>query len=138
MTRFAFSCPLRWSDMDSYGHVNNVQYLRYLEEARVALFFDGARQAGVKTFEGELVVVRHEINYRRPLLFRTEPVLVETWVSDIRSSSCTIGYEVRDTSTVFATASSVLAAYDAQLDRARRLTTEERAWLERYRDPAGT
>ena len=27
--------PLRWSDMDAYGHVNNVQYLRLLEDARV-------------------------------------------------------------------------------------------------------
>ncbi|MGL5850524.1 MAG: acyl-CoA thioesterase, partial [Phycicoccus sp.] len=27
--------PLRWSDMDAYGHVNNVQFLRLLEDARV-------------------------------------------------------------------------------------------------------
>ena len=30
--------PLRWSDMDAYGHVNNVQYLRLLEDARVVGF----------------------------------------------------------------------------------------------------
>jgi acyl-CoA thioester hydrolase len=30
--------PLRWSDMDAYGHVNNVQFLRLLEDARVVLF----------------------------------------------------------------------------------------------------
>ena len=30
--------PLRWSDMDAYGHVNNVQYLRLLEDARVIGF----------------------------------------------------------------------------------------------------
>ena len=30
--------PLRWSDMDAYGHVNNVQYLRLLEEARITAF----------------------------------------------------------------------------------------------------
>ncbi len=28
--------PVRWGDMDSLGHVNNVQYLRYLESGRVA------------------------------------------------------------------------------------------------------
>jgi acyl-CoA thioester hydrolase len=27
---------VRWGDMDSFGHVNNVQYFRYLEGARVA------------------------------------------------------------------------------------------------------
>ena len=26
---------VRWGDMDSFKHVNNAQYLRYLEEARV-------------------------------------------------------------------------------------------------------
>ncbi len=28
--------PVRWGDMDAFGHVNNVQYMRYLESARVA------------------------------------------------------------------------------------------------------
>ncbi|MEQ4205632.1 thioesterase family protein [Actinopolymorpha sp. B17G11] len=133
MAPFVFQCPLRWSDMDSYGHVNNVEFLRLLEEARVALFFDGARQAGVKSFEGELVVVRHEIDYKRPLVYRPEPITVETWVTTIRSSSFTIDYEVSDEATRYASARSVLAAYDAELDRPRRLSPEELSWLERYR-----
>ena len=27
-----YPITVRWSDMDAYAHVNNVQYLRYLEE----------------------------------------------------------------------------------------------------------
>jgi acyl-CoA thioester hydrolase len=129
---FVFECPLRWSDMDSYGHVNNVEFLRLLEEARVALFFDSAREAGVKTFEGELVVVRHEIDYKRPLVYRRDPITIETWVSELRSSTFTLDYDMRDRSTRYATARSVLAAYDAQRGGARRLSPEERSWLERY------
>ncbi|MGW0229467.1 acyl-CoA thioesterase [Actinopolymorpha singaporensis] len=136
MSRFVFRCPLRWSDMDAYGHVNNVVYLRYLEEARVAMFFEGARTAGVSTFEGELVVVRHEIDYRRPLVFGPEPIVVETWVTDIRNSSCSLRYEVRNDDLVYAEARSVLAAYDAKAGHARRLTDPERAWLEKFRDDA--
>lgn len=30
--------PVRWGDMDSYGHVNNTLYIQYLEEARVSWF----------------------------------------------------------------------------------------------------
>ena len=30
--------PLRWADMDAYGHVNNVAVVQVLEEARVAAF----------------------------------------------------------------------------------------------------
>lgn len=32
MTRHTYPCPVRWSDMDAYGVVNNVSLLRYLEE----------------------------------------------------------------------------------------------------------
>lgn len=32
--------PVRWGDMDAFGHVNNVQYLRYLESGRVAYVED--------------------------------------------------------------------------------------------------
>lgn len=32
---FTSLIPLRWADMDAYGHVNNVQYLRLLEQSRV-------------------------------------------------------------------------------------------------------
>ncbi|MET1034992.1 MAG: thioesterase family protein, partial [Arthrobacter sp.] len=29
---------MRWGDMDAYGHINNVQIVRILEEARIAAF----------------------------------------------------------------------------------------------------
>jgi acyl-CoA thioester hydrolase len=31
-----FSCeiPVRWGDMDAFGHVNNTVYFRYFEETR--------------------------------------------------------------------------------------------------------
>ncbi len=30
--------PVRWGDMDNYGHVNNTVYLEYVQEARVSWF----------------------------------------------------------------------------------------------------
>ena len=35
MARFTARVAMRWQDMDAYGHVNNVQFLTYVEEARV-------------------------------------------------------------------------------------------------------
>ena len=34
--------PIRWGDMDAYGHVNNTVYFRYMEQARVEVL--GAQQ----------------------------------------------------------------------------------------------
>lgn len=31
--------PMRWGDMDAMGHVNNVVYFRYMEQARMAWFY---------------------------------------------------------------------------------------------------
>ncbi len=66
MARHRYHVQLRWSDMDALRHVNNVQFLRFLEDARVQMMVE----AGRRTLESELgvVVVRHEIDYRRPLL----------------------------------------------------------------------
>ena len=31
--------PVRWGDMDSFGHVNNTMFFRYFETARIDLFY---------------------------------------------------------------------------------------------------
>ena len=50
-------CPVRWSDLDSYGHVNNVKVLDYLMQARIAattswspaMVRSGTRKAPLRT-----------------------------------------------------------------------------------------
>jgi acyl-CoA thioester hydrolase len=34
---FSIKIPIRWGDMDAYGHINNAVYFRYMEEARVLM-----------------------------------------------------------------------------------------------------
>ena len=100
--RHVYLCPLRWADMDSFGHVNNVVYLRYLEQARVDWMFETAREAGVDKFSLGTVVTRHEIDYKRPLVYRAAPVRVEIWVTKISVASFVCAYDVRDDDTVYA------------------------------------
>jgi acyl-CoA thioester hydrolase len=138
MARHVFQCPLRWSDMDSYGHVNNVQYLQLLEEARVAMLFVEPKSADVLTLDGQLVVVRHEIDYLAPLVYRPEPIAIETWVTRMGGASFTVAYEVKDNDHVYARARTVLAAIDKESGRARRMSADERAWIESYHEPDAT
>src|ERR1700691_1564219 len=87
VARHSFLCPLRWSDVDVYGVVNNVAFVRYLEEARVDLFLcmpPGERES----FLGQgSVVGRHEIDYKSQLAHRREPVEIEIWVSQLRAAT---------------------------------------------------
>ncbi|MBA0049794.1 acyl-CoA thioesterase [Streptomyces sp. AJS327] len=146
--RHQFACPLRWSDMDAFGHVNNVVFLRYLEEARIDFMFRAAREVDSSAFGGGAVVARHEIDYLRPLVHRHEPVAIETWVTKLTAASATVAYEIRDGSSespepaaagsgaggLYVRATTVIVPYDLERGRPRRMTAGERAFLEGYVD----
>jgi acyl-CoA thioester hydrolase len=123
---------MRWSDMDAYGIVNNVVFLRYLEEARVDFIHRMAPPERDAFFAGGSVVVRHEIDYRRRLLHRLEPVEIELWVTHLQSATVTVGYEIKDGETVCAVASTVMAPFDYTAGRPRRLTDAETGFFEAY------
>jgi acyl-CoA thioester hydrolase len=109
-----------------------VVYLRYLEQARVDWMFERAREAGVDNFSAGTVVTRHEIDYKRLLVYRPEPVRVEIWVTKISTASFICAYEVRDEEAVYARARTTLVPYDLAEQRPRRLAPEERLYLEQF------
>ncbi|MEU6573911.1 thioesterase family protein [Streptomyces sp. NPDC046805] len=129
--RHIYRCPLRWADMDAYGHVNNVVFLRYLEEARIDFLFRPD-----KDFQQGSVVARHEIDYKRQLVHRHHPVDIELWITEIRAASFTITYEVKDDEVVYVRASTVVVPFDFEAQRPRRITAEEREFLQEYTDDA--
>jgi acyl-CoA thioester hydrolase len=130
---------MRWADMDLLGHVNNVVYVDYLQEARV----DMLRTHGPAAQTGELaegvVVVRHEVHYRAPLSFRFRPVSIECWVTEIRAASFTLAYEVfhetDEGRRVYLQATTVLTPYVFATERPRRLTADEKSAMETFLEP---
>jgi acyl-CoA thioester hydrolase len=124
--------------MDAFGHVNNVVFLRYLEEARIDFMFRLAPGDGSPSFSGGSVVARHEIDYVRPLVHRHTPVTVESWVTKIGAASLTIAYEIKDPDVTYVRASTVVVPFDLEAQRPRRITAEERSFLEEYVDDGMT
>ena len=129
--RFIHEVPVRWSDMDAYGHVNNALFLTLYEEARVAMFFIGARKHGLGSFEEGIVIARHEVDYLRPVNYG-EPVRVEMWISELRAASFTVSYELFDDGVLASRAKSVCVPYNLAQSHPRRLTEAERAFLAPY------
>jgi acyl-CoA thioester hydrolase len=131
--------PLRWSDMDAYGHVNNVQYLRLLEDARVVGIREWFEGRPSMVDEG-IVVSRHAIEYRAPLTYRPAPVEVDMWVTTVHGAGFDLGYVVRDPEDagdeVYAVAETGLVLYDFASGRPRRLTPEVRAGLAEHQGDA--
>jgi acyl-CoA thioester hydrolase len=118
--------------MDAYGHINNVVFLRYLEEARIDFLFRPD-----KDFQQGSVVARHEIDYKQQLVHRHTPVDIELWVTQIRAASFTISYEVKDPDQVYVRAQTVIVPFDFEAQRPRRITAEEREFLQEYADDEG-
>lgn len=133
MARFVHDVHMRWSDMDAYRHINNAAYLAYLEQARVAMFFD--RDEG---FSRGTVIARHEIDYRRPVVYHPAPLRLELWISKVRGASFTVQYEVFDGDALAVRAATKCVTFDFGLNRPRRITGEERDVLASFADePVG-
>ena len=117
--------------MDSYGHVNNVFFIRYLEDTRFALFTPPLGIAAAPGVPSELSVfdlfpegsnglmAGHRIEYRAPLSYSDGPITSRLWITRIGNSSFDIGYELgsADRATVFAVATTTLVVVDVEASR---------------------
>ncbi len=136
--RHVYDCPVRWADLDMLGHVNNVTYVDYLQEARIDMLFTHAPDGrGLDLAEG-VVVVRHDVRFVTPLNFRLDPVKIECWVTEVRAATFTMAYEIYDeapdgTRTVYMQATTLLTPYVFAEERPRRISPDERATLEKLR-----
>lgn len=131
---------MRWADLDLLGHVNNVVYVDYLQEARVDMLRVHAPDSRADDLAEGVVVVRHEVSYQAPLTFRFRPLTIETWVTEVRAATFTMVYEIFDEDehgerTTYLLARTVLTPYVFAEERPRRLTADERAALEPMREP---
>lgn len=133
MPRLRTEVERRFSDLDVMGHVNNVTYLVYLEEARVRLL---TQLGGAVDELPGLVVARQEIDYLRPLFLSAEPVVVECWVDRIGTTSFVLAYDVLDGDggPVCARALSVVVGFDQATQAKAPLAPDIVALLGRYED----
>lgn len=111
--RFWLQIPVRWADMDVYGHVNNANYFTYCESSRMGWFdaieLDSFRQAS----EHGPALVTATCNFRQQV---RHPATVEvgTRATRIGSKSFQLEYELyrQADDTLVADGSSVVVWVD--------------------------
>ena len=117
----------RFSDLDPLGHVNNVAYHDYLQEARMGLI---SELDAVVNDDYAQVVVSQEIRHIQPLGYSREPVVIEAQVTDLARTSYSIVYRILDErGEVAAEAMTRLAVVDATTGRPMRMPASLRERL---------
>ncbi|MCL5268758.1 MAG: acyl-CoA thioesterase [Bacteroidetes bacterium] len=113
--RFFIEFPVRFSDVDSLGHVNNAVYLSYFEEARVHYFRNLIKLQFDNKPSLSIIVLEIKCAYRSPAYFG-ETLRAYSKVSWMRSKSTEMQYLITDVETgrKVADGSSILVAYDYQ------------------------
>jgi acyl-CoA thioester hydrolase len=137
MARRRYLLQLRTTDLDWLLHVNNSVYGDYLQEARVDLL-TAFRGSALTHPELSMVVASLEISYRRQLLFRREPVAIDTWTEKVGRTSYTLAHQIRepDDDIVYVEARSVMVQVDKTDGRPTPLDDELRDMLLSFEDGA--
>ena len=100
-----------WGDMDAFGHVNNVQYYRYIESARIAYLM------ALNIFENDIltVVASSQCKYLRPV-FYPDVLYIGARIEELRNSAFRMHYTLwsQAQNQVVATGEAVLVCVDKQ------------------------
>ncbi|MGK9156182.1 acyl-CoA thioesterase [Acinetobacter radioresistens] len=89
MEKLKVSRPISWGEMDLFGHLNNVHYFRYMEDARIAFM----HQVNFFSFNLQCIVVKNTCEYFSPVTYPDE-LITETFIKHIGNTSFTMIYEI--------------------------------------------
>ena len=122
MTR-GIRLPLRFRDVDAFGHVYHAEYLTLLDEARTRWF----REAVALDEPGAYVVARIEIDYVSSLVLDDAEVVATFAVERVGTSSVTLAETLSaPDGRVAARVRSVTVRHDLAAGRSRPLTDAEK------------
>jgi acyl-CoA thioester hydrolase len=119
---YIFHLPIKVvpEDIDELNHVNNIVYLRYVQDAAI-----GHWKTVPQEIASQIIWVarRHEIDYLKPA-FLGEELVVKTWVDNFVGVKSIRHCEVMRGKEVLARSLTHWIALDAQTFRPKRITEE--------------
>lgn len=125
--------PVAWGDMDAFGHVNNVVFLRWFESGRIALF----GKVGVPHEDvGQQcapILAKTTCNFVAPVKYPAT-VRVHTTIARIGNKSFTMAYRIEraDTDAVVAQGDGVVVWYDYAAQASAAIPDDLRQRLSDY------
>lgn len=129
MADFSLRIPLRWNDFDSLAHVNNVRYLEFMQDGRVALFTSLGLERDYLQRVGHFVA-RTEIDYLIPISMNESEIQLNMWIEKIGGASYDVGYEIINSANqICAKAKTVMVTVEVETNTVTRIPDDIRLEL---------
>lgn len=119
--KFSHSFKVLPEDIDAQGHVNNVVYVRWIQDVAVAHWFAVTTEETREKFTWMLT--RHEIDYKKQT-FENEEVTATTWVGTATRITCERFTEIKRGEEILCEARSIWCFIDRETSRPSRITSE--------------
>lgn len=132
--------PVLWGDMDDFGHVNNIIYLKWCETSRVELFrkvwdLKSLKMNDIMEEDGiGPILANFNINYRIPVQY-PDIITVKTRVTNIGNTSFGIAHELYSKvngDNAVANADSVVVMIDYKLGKKFPIDGDNRSKLKQF------
>jgi len=120
---FEYPITILQSDIDEQGHVNNIIYLKWVQEAAIAHW---TSVANTQMLENNLwVVSRHEIDYLKSAYIDSK-LIAKTWVTDPQGAKSERYINIMDaeTETIYAKIKTTWYLLDSKTKRPKRIDAE--------------
>ncbi len=119
--KFSQSFSVAAADIDAQSHVNNVAYVRWIQDVAVAHWFSATTEAEREKYIW--MVTRHEIDYKKQA-FEAEEVTATTWVGEPTRISWERFTEITRGEDLLVKARSIWCLIDRETLKPTRITQE--------------
>ncbi len=113
MAHFKTDIQVRFADIDMLGHVNNANFISYIEQARIAFF-----NHHIPTYDwtkAGIILARTEIDYIKPIHLK-DSIEIQVTCSRVGTTSFDLSYKMylKNQAKLCAQATTVMVCYDYQ------------------------
>lgn len=121
MLKFEHKFTVPASDVDALNHVNNVAYVRWIQDVAIAHWKGAATVEQQEKFTW--IIVRHEIDYKKPA-FEREEITATTWVDGWRGFSCERFTEITRGADLLVKSKAIWCMIDKQTHKPTRISED--------------
>ena len=119
--KFSHSFKVSTEDIDAQDHVNNVAYVRWIQDVAVAHWFSVTTEEIREKYTW--IVLRHEVDYKKQS-FEGEEITAITWVGEATRITWERLTEIKRDDSLLVKARSVWCLIDRETSKPIRITLE--------------